>query len=350
MELKLSKNNAKETIERAEKITPTFYFQKYCPADIQINVYTKLVEAFNMIGDRANADKYANEIKKNKVLLSFKNFRKLELPESNVVNAEEAIKLASVFVENQYFLEICPEKIRNDIYAKLAKAYYLKDEYGNAYKYLCKNTGIFYLDERENYKYQSQVCIFDDKFRYYQKNYQQREELTKICYHVYYKCGYLSEAEYEQYINSWKEGYFRTLLKNDFNKMCSIEFEWVLERFEKIDLSKKNKKDVEEVFELASKFMNIPIFNERYDKLPMSDIYGKLGEAYYIVGEYCSAIINLAKTGRLEEGGKFKELYDKSCDGLPKIYMAIKEIEENTKYKNPSVKALKEDPLNFDRQ
>lgn len=368
MELKLSENNAEEAIKLAMKVTLNGYFKKYCPADIQINAYTKLSEVYNMIGDRANADKYANKVegireayeqieKRRKVLLSFKNFRDLKLPKNNTADVNKAIELASAFVENQYFLEMCPEKIRNDIYAKLAKAYYLNGDYDNAYKYLCKNTGIYYLDEGRNYEYRSQVCIFDDKFDCYLKNHQQREELVKIYYDVYYKLGYLSEAEYEQYIDPLEECCVRKLLKKDFSKMCYFEFEWVLERFEKIDLSRKNEKDAEEVIEIASKFMNIPIFNERYNKLPMSDIYGKLGKAYYIVGNDEKAITNLINTGRITEkttcprDAELKDIYKKACERLKikngSISEALEEIGERT---NEIGKALKEDPLNFDMQ
>ena len=341
MELKLSKNNAKEAIELASKFVDVGCFRKNYTRDERKEVFIKLKEAFNMIGDRANADKYADKIKIideiNKVLLPFKDFKDLKLPENNTANANKAIELASKFVENQCFIEKCPEKNKNDVYAKLATAYYLKGDYENAYKYLCKNTGIYYLDEGRNYEYQSQVCIFDDEFDWYLKDRQQRKKLEEICYDVYYKLGYLSEAEYGQYIDPLEECYVRKLLKEDFSKMCYIEFEWVLERFEKIDLSKKNEKDAEEVIEIASKFMNIPIFNERYNKLPMSDIYGKLGEAYYIIGEYEYAIANLLNSGRLEEGGKFKELYDKCRDELLKIknksmYEASKEMDKRTKY------------------
>ena len=347
--LELSENNANEAIKRAQRFTITFYFQKYCPADIQINVYTKLIEAYNMIGDRANADKYTDKIeeireidernkKQQRIESLFKEFVKLELSRNN---AEEAIKLASELVQNWYFLNKYKEKKRDYIYAKLAKAYYLKDDYENAYKYLRKNTGIVYIKDED----QNRIEILNSACDYYQE-----KELMEICYDVYYKLGKLSEAEYRQYTSPEREAHFQKVLKEtDPNKITKEEFELLFDRFETLDLSKNNKKDAKEAIELASKFMNIPIFNKLYDTQSptRSDIYGKLGEAYYIVGEYCNAIINLTKTGRLEEDGKLKELYDKSYNELPKIYMALKEIDKCT---NEIGNALVEDPLNFDMQ
>ena len=516
MGLKLSKNNANKAIELASKFVDVRYFYKSCTRDERKEVFIKLEEAFNMIGDRANADKYADKIKKineineqNEMVSLFQNFMKLELLENNTVNVDEVTELASKFVENQCFIEKCPEKNKNDVYAKLAKAYYLKDDYKNAYKYLCKNTGIFYIED------ENQIAVFDDKFDYYRKNYQQRYEFTEICYDVYRKLGYLSEEAYEQYVTSnyqyisgiseklskEKEVYFQKVmeetdphemteeklrlllgrfevmnlfkynkddaekviefasifvenqyflekcpeknkndvyaklakayyLKDDYknaykylckntgivyiededqnrieilNSACNyyqekelmeicydvyhklgklseaeyrqytspereVHFQKVLKetdpdimtkeelglllgRFETLDLSKNNKKDAKEAIELASKFMNAPIFNEVYNtQLSKRRIYGQLGEAYYIIGEYCSALINLGNTGIITKKVdclrdiELEDIYKKSSDKLSTIY---KEIDKCT---NEIGKALVEDPLNFDIQ
>ena len=345
LELDLSENNttnANEAIGLAWKFMAADYFYMDCTKDVRKDVYMKLSKAFEIIGDRANADKYANKINEidemneiDRMKLLFQSFYHFPLGKSNL---EKAIKLASDFVEEPYFLN-SSEINRNCTYTKLAKVYCLKGEYENAYKYLCKNTGIVCIKDED----QNRIEILNSAC-----NYHQEKELMEICYDVYHKLGYLSKAEYEQCINPGKETYFQKVLKEtDPDIMTKEEFELLFDRFETLDLSKNNKKDAKEAIELASKFMDIPIFNEQYNELPMSNIYGKLGEAYYIVGKYCSAIINLAKTGRLEEDGKLKELYDKSCNELPKIYMAIEEIDACTK---DIGKPLVEDPLNFDMQ
>ena len=239
LKLSLSENNAKEAIEIASKFVDVRCFCKNCTRDKIRDVYIKLEKAFNMIGDRGNADKYANEIKKmdeiNKVLLSFKDFRKLELPGNNTVNVKEAIKLASAFVENQYFLEVCPKKIRNDIYAKLAKAYYLNGDYENAYKYLCKDTCVYY-DKNEN-----TVTILHDEW-----NCSQKDELMGIWEDVRERL-YLSEKERKQReaeeTKRKKEADFQKILKQkDPNEITRKDLGWLLGEFEYTDLSEDNKK------------------------------------------------------------------------------------------------------------
>ena len=339
--------NANEAVGLAWKFMAADCFYRDCTKDVRKDVYMKLSKAFEIIGDHANANKYTNKINEidemneiDRMKLLFKSFYRFPLGKSNL---EKVIEFASDFVEEPYFLN-SSEINRNCAYTKLAKVYCLKGEYENAYKYLCKNTGIVYIEDED----QNRIEILNGACNYYQE-----KELMEICYDVYHKLGKLSEAEYRQYTSPEREARFQKVLKEtDPNKITKEEFELLFDRFETLDLSKNNKKDAKEAIELASKFMNIPIFNKLYDTQSptRSDIYGKLGEAYYIVGKYCSAFINLGNTGIIAKKVdclrdiELEDIYKKSSDKLSTIY---KEIDKCT---NEIGKALVEDPLNFDIQ
>lgn len=332
LELDLSKNNtanANQAIELASKFMAADYFRR-CTKSAKKSVYMKLSKAFEMIGDYNNAVKYVNKStkideidKEYKIASLVQEFFNLKLLEDNT---KEAIKLASNFVEEPCFLEMCPKKKKNNVYAKLAKAYYLDGDYDNAYKYLCKDTFISH-DEIEN-----TVTILHDKW-----DYSQKDELIGIWEDVRERL-YLLEKEREQREaeekEKKKEADFQKILKQkDPNEITRKDLGWLLGEFEYTDLSEDNKKNAEKVIEIASKFMKVPLFNEMYDAKSsrMIDVCGKLGKAYYIVGDDKNAITNLINTGRITEkttcpwDAELKDIYKKACERL-EIYDEIEKI------------------------
>ena len=180
------------------------------------------------------------------------------------------------------FFKNLDNKEKGYIYAKLGEIYYKINEFDHA----CLNfnkSGLFYSHKP--------IVNDDDKIVYDHNN--------KIF--VRY-CEDSNNPRVARIKNMYEYAYHKDeFLKEKIDKIYNLtteEFLSLYSKFFKLDLSCGNIKNAQEATELASLFIDTPIFHKRSNQL-IGDCYTKLSKAYYNMGNFGSALVFLRKNKKV---------------------------------------------------
>lgn len=101
-------------------------------------------------------------------------------------------------------------------------------------------------------------------------------------------------------------------------QMNLIRLKPLYHSFQMLELSENNIANANKVIELASKFIDTPIFRNQYTKTLINNADLKLGIAYYMVGDNTKAAVYLNKSEKVLKDGRFKQICNNVATAMNK--------------------------------